>query len=461
MAIDLADLKEAGAVGLAYFPDNDASGMNKAQAVQLAAMKVGLEVVIIEPTLIDENIPEKGDIHDVIHNYQNSMNQDEFIQHLESAIHQANEIQEQQNVTSDHDEDKGNRNRLKWSQSDLVCELGERYRPSLAWNTEEKEWYRYSTETEGIWGQEPEEFITELVRVELEVIASRIGAALGEKKRPTYTYSFIKGIVSLLKGNLAVKRWDEAEGLLPLLNGVLDLSTRKLIPHAPGHRLTWCLPYSYTVLATCNPIKEWLWEMCGGDEALVQLMRAYLLGVVTGRTDWQKYLELVGPGGTGKSTFIKLAISLVGHENVHTTTLKKLEGSRFETACLAGKRLVVITDSERYAGGVSTLKALTGCDTLPYEKKFKQSKGNFLPKSMVIVAANEVIQSGDYTSGLARRRVSIPMMKRINSSKQRNLIEYRNREIRGEFAGDIPGLLNWVLEMDEGAANEIMKQYLA
>ncbi len=45
MAIDLAELKEAGAVGLAYLPDNDAAGMNKAQAVQLAAMKVGLEDV--------------------------------------------------------------------------------------------------------------------------------------------------------------------------------------------------------------------------------------------------------------------------------------------------------------------------------------------------------------------------------------------------------------------------------
>ena len=33
-------------------------------------------------------------------------------------------------------------------------------------------------------------------------------------------------------------------------------------------------------------------------------------------------------------------------------------------------------------------------------------------------------------------------------------------EIRGEFAEFIPGLLNWVLEMDETEANEIMKQYI-
>ncbi len=251
MTADLTELKEAGAVGLAYFPDNDAAGMNKAQAVQLAAMKVGLSVVIVEPRLIDEKIPEKGDIGDIVHHYQNSMNDDEFIQHLESAIHQAIEAQNQQNLTPD-DESKVERNILKWSQSDIACWLVERYRPSLAWNTEEKEWYRYSTKTEGIWGREPEEFVGQLVKSELEVIAAKIAATQGEKKRPTYTYSFIKGIVSMLKLDLAVKEWDEAEGLLPLLNGVLDLSTRKLIPHSPQHRLTWCLPYSYTILATCD-----------------------------------------------------------------------------------------------------------------------------------------------------------------------------------------------------------------
>ena len=74
------------------------------------------------------------------------------------------------------------------------------------------------------------------------------------------------------------------------------------------------------------------------------------------------------------------------------------------------------------------------------------SKGDFLPKTMVIVAANEVIQSGDYTSGLARRRVSIPMKTRIASVNQRNLISCGRGEIRGEFAEFIPGLLNWALE---------------
>ncbi len=52
------------------------------------------------------------------------------------------------------------------------------------------------------------------------------------------------------------------------------------------------------------------------------------------------------------------------------------------------------------------------------------------------------------------------MKTRINATEQKNLISCGRGEIRGEFAEFIPGLLNWVLEMDEFEANEIMKQYI-
>ena len=52
------------------------------------------------------------------------------------------------------------------------------------------------------------------------------------------------------------------------------------------------------------------------------------------------------------------------------------------------------------------------------------------------------------------------MKTRINAIEQRNLISCGRGEIRGEFAEFIPGLLNWVLAMDEVEASEIMKQYI-
>ena len=398
--------------------------------------------------------PIKGDLTDWVEAHPN-LSTKQLVARLESAIAKAAEVQEQSRIKLEQQQQLASL--PNWSQSDIADWLAEKYQGQLAWNTQEQEWYTYSLITPGIWDKGSTERIGKLVKSELKAIASAI--VKSGKKKPTYTISFINGVTALLKFDLEVDRWDEAEGLLPLLNGVLDLESRELLPHSPENKLTWCLPYEYNHLARCEPIQKWLLTMCGGDRDLVQLMRAYLLGVVTGRTDWQKFLELVGPGGSGKGTFTRAAIALVGDENTHTTTLHKLEKSRFEPASIAGKRLVLINDSERYAGNVDKFKNLTGQDTLPYEVKFKQSKGGFTPDALVIISTNETIQSTDYTSGLARRRISIPMNNRIPSHKQKNLIATKKGELKGEFVPYIPGLLNWVLEMDEKSATEIIKNY--
>jgi putative DNA primase/helicase len=462
IADDVTKLKQSGAAGIVYFPDRDETGEKKAELVLSACETIDFPCVIISPTDVWSEMPVKGDITDFVESHPN-LSTDELMSRLELAINRAVERREQQKLTVEPAEKSKERLRElpNWSQSDLAFWLAEKYRSKLAWNTEKQEWYRYSAVTEGIWSIEPIEFIGQLVKSEVEAIALEIAQTSKNQKKPNYSVSMLNGAIALLKMDLAVRKWREASCVIPLLNGVLELKTRKLLPHSPQNQLTWCLPYEYNILATCDPIQDWLLEMTRGDRDLVELMRAYLLGIVTGRTDWQKYIELIGPGGTGKSTLTRLAIALIGQENVHTTTLKKLEGEKFETASIAGKRLVIINDSERYAGEVGKLKNLTGQDSLPYEVKYQQSKGGFNPDALVMVSTNEVIQSSDYTSGLARRRISIPMLNLIKSDRQKNLIEHQNGEMVGEFVPHIPGLLNWVLAMDETEATRIVKNYEA
>jgi putative DNA primase/helicase len=454
IAADLIKLIASGAAGLVYFPDHDEAGEKKAELVKSACEQVKLPCLVLSPTSVWFEMPVKGDITDWVKAHQD-LSAKQLIVKLSEAI--ALEMTKFEQEKAETKEAEQLATLPSWSQSEIADWLATRYKSQLAWNVDKQEWYRYGSITNGIWNSESAELIGQLVKSQVRAIANET-VRLG-KKRPSYTISFINGVTALLKLDLAARRWNEASGLLPLLNGVLDLKTKKLMPHSPENKLTWCLPYEYNLLATSSPIQEWLLTMCGGDRALVELMRAYLLGVLTGRTDWQKYLELIGPGGTGKSTFTRLATALVGTENVHTTTLHKLEKSKFEPASIAGKRLVLINDSERYAGDVGRLKNLTGQDTLPYEVKFKQSKGGFNPDALVIVSTNEVIQSSDYTSGLQRRRISVPMFNQIKSDRQKNLIEHKNGVMSGDFLPYIPGLLNWVLAMDEKSATEIVKNY--
>jgi len=429
----------------AMLRDNDEAGESKAKLFLDCCATTGVFGVVVAPSdllLPDEGELAKGaDIKELLA----MLGGDELIKRLEAQINKA--INEECEKEPDSKEKQSG---PYFTQNSLAQHIAERYRDKLAWNTELKEWFRYSAEIEGIWSKEPEEYIWQIVLAEVEV---RV-----ENPKKGFGAEFISGIIRLLKAHLAVRRWDETPRLLPLRNGVLNLQTKELVEHSPGYRLTWCLPYDYDITKTCQPIEDWILETVGGDRLSAELLRCYLNAVVKGRLDLQRFLELIGPGGTGKSTYIRLALALVGVRNTHITTLQKLETSRFETACIYGKRLVVVTDSERYAGGVSVLKALTGQDPLPYERKFKDSTSGFTPKAMVILAANEIIQSGDYTSGLERRRLPVPLKNQIPRDKQRNLIEFSEGELTGEFLPYIPGLLNWVLDVDDETVTNFIKR---
>jgi putative DNA primase/helicase len=331
------------------------------------------------------------------------------------------------------------------AQSIFAQTISEAYKEHLAWRPDIEKWYRYSSDIEGIWTKEPEEFVARIVKLELDINGW------------SYSAGYLAGALKLLKVDLAVKGWDEANNLIPCENGVLDMKTLKLLPHSPETRLTWCLPYKYNPIATCQPILDWLKETTA-NESQIELLRAYLAATLRGRTDIHGFLELLGPGGSGKGTFMRLATALVGDRNTHITKLKKLEGSPFETASLMNKRLILITDSDKYQGSVETLKALTGGDKLPYEQKFIQSDDGFCAKAKVIIACNEPIQTNDYTSGLQRRRIVVPFDNQVAKNNQRTLLEEVNGELVGEFTEYLPGLLNWVLAMSTESIENYLKR---
>jgi putative DNA primase/helicase len=324
------------------------------------------------------------------------------------------------------------------SSSKLAKQIADKYREKLAWNIEVREWYSYGLSQDGIWEMEPKEAVEQVVRVELD-----------DSLPDGYSHRQLVDVINLLKSDLLVKKWNKVKKYIPLQNGVLDKKTKQLSPHSPGHRLTHCLPFAYDPEATCQPIVDWLSETTGHKEDLVSFLLAYLNAVVNQRADLQRYLELIGPGGTGKSTYMKLASALVGERNVHTTKHQILEGSRFETANLAGKLLTLITEADQYVGSVNVLKAITGQDPLHYEQKMKQAGEGFVYQGMVITAGNEPSRTSDYTSGLARRKIPVWFRNFIPTRKRRDL--------DSEFKQYLPGLLNLVLTYSDEEVSDLIR----
>ena len=80
---------------------------------------------------------------------------------------------------------------------------------------------------------------------------------------------------------------------------------------------------------------------------------------------------------------------------------------------------------------------------------------DFVADGLVIVSANEPIQSSDYTSGLARRRITIPF--KVQPRQERRLIEFQEARPVGEFAEYLPGLANWALALTDAEVTDILK----
>ena len=263
-----------------------------------------------------------------------------------------------------------------------------------------------------------------------------------------YKASYLRGVYDLFRVNVPIPAC-ETDHLLSFTNGVLDLNHDTFVAaHNPKQYITWQLPFEYDPNAACNPIKLWFKETFG-DSGVIQVLRAFLNATIKGRSDLHCFLELIGPGGTGKSTFLWLARALVGDENTLITELKHLENSRFEAANIYNKRLVQITDSMQNTKSVDVLKALTGGDPLRLEKKNIQGGTSFRPKALVMIAANEFIQAPDYTSGLRRRRITVFLSNPVPKERQRALDV--------EFKKYLPGLLNWVLGLSDPDVTRILK----
>jgi len=322
-------------------------------------------------------------------------------------------------------------------QNQVADTVSDNLRDSLVWDTASGQWFARKATDKPFSEQDSESSWLDISRQIKEI-------------KPQYTSGFVDGVLKFTKANLSLPKWNTQRNILPMSNGVLDLGTRELRPYEPADRFNWQLPYSYDETATCPTIDETLLRMVGKEKELALFLEAWLLVVLLGRSDVQAFLELVGDGGTGKSTFLRLLALLVGEENTISTDLHSLEQNNFETAALYGKRLVVVTDSARYRGEVPILKSITGGDPVRLERKHQQQRKPFIYEGLAAIAANQPLESSDYSSGLKRRRRSLSINSRIpveDKKKYQDKVKYP-QGFEGKLKDEMPGLLNRLLAMN-------------
>jgi phage/plasmid-associated DNA primase len=329
------------------------------------------------------------------------------------------------------------------------------YKGNLRYSRMHNQFFLYGCKHPGLWSALGESDMKGSIREELE----KIKATTLPKG---YTMNFINDLFSQLKIALMFEDWHEGSDYLLFSNGILDVGERVLLPFDREMYMTQRFPYEYNPGAECEEIVKWLKQTQDGDWGRVQVLRAWLRAVLLGCSDIQKFVEIVGPGKSGKSTYANLAHALVGDENATISSLEHLEKNRFETSNLYKKKLLLFNDVERYGGSVSVLKALTGGDLIRNEQKFQtDAQKPFKFGGLVMITANEPIQTTDPTSGLARRRLTIPFNNPFKgtAAQQHVLIDMDGKgNAYGRFAPLLPGLVNWVLDLSHVEMKEMLME---
>jgi len=352
---------------------------------------------------------------------------DDFIQN--KGIEEFRAILTKAKLFGEKEGDADGEKKSKFPSADAMSrEIAEDYRDKLAFNNEVLCWYRYEADTTGIWSPETDEYVESII---YHIIKSKGLTNLP----PTY----VSSVKRFLRHELIERKWKSKAALLPFLNGALEIATGELHPHSPGYKFTWALPRPHSVIDTeWGKIREWLNFATHGNTHVQNLLLAFAAATLKGRAEVQKFLHLIGIGGSGKGTFIRLLVALIGIENTHSSTLEDWCSNRFEAAQAYGKRLLIFPDENRGTRSLGKFKQVTGGDWLRAEEK-GQKPFKFKFEGMVAVASEFPIFGADSGSGMARRTISVPFSAAVGT----------RRDLDKEFISELAAFTNYLLSLDD------------
>ncbi|MEU6535871.1 phage/plasmid primase, P4 family [Streptomyces sp. NPDC047000] len=257
------------------------------------------------------------------------------------------------------------------------------------------------------------------------------------------------GAVTLLPTGTDAPAWltptgpdapEDGGPIVACANGLLRIRDRALLPHTPGFFNLVSVPFAYDPHATAPAWERFLTQLWPDNPDAVRAVQEWFGYVLSGRTDQQKILLMVGPTRSGKGTIARVLKELVGKENLAGPTLAGL-GSNFGMSTLIGKPLAVISDARLSGkdGGqvVERLLTLSGEDTIDIDRKFRDLWTGKLPTRLMILS-NELPHFGDSSGVIARRFVVLTMTASWLGREDTTLTD--------RLTAEMPGILNWALD---------------
>lgn len=229
---------------------------------------------------------------------------------------------------------------------------------------------------------------------------------------------------------------------VPLANGILDVAAGVLRPNTPRYFNTWSLPFDYDPEAECPGWVEFLNTVFEGDPESVRLVKQYFGYIISGRTDLEKILLIVGPTRSGKGTIGEMLEAMVGAMNYEGFTLKSLSED-FGLQNLVGKSVMVDSDARSALKSEDMQTAIERLLSISSNDKVIVNRKNKLPISVrlgvrPVIMSNELPSFMDSSNAINDRMVLLKMRKSFLGKEDKTLKPRLRKEVQGVF--------NWALE---------------
>lgn len=243
-------------------------------------------------------------------------------------------------------------------------------------------------------------------------VLSREIAALFQQIRAPFSASGIGSVLDTLK-LMVPQMGTPARQLIGFRNGVFDTVTGQFSAHQKTHWLRTVNSVDYTPSKAGENLADhaphfwrWLTRAAGQQPDKRERILAALFMVLANRYDWQMFLEVTGPGGSGKSVMASIASLLAGKDNTTSASIDTLESSR-DRASVVGFSLIILPDQEKWSGDGAGIKAITGGDAVAIDPKYRDGYSTHIP-AVILAVNNNPMQFSDRSGGVSRRRVILP-----------------------------------------------------
>ena len=265
-----------------------------------------------------------------------------------------------------------------------------------------------------------------------------------------YSQNAVKSAVETMKLSLPVMGVT-ARNLVGFSNGVFDTRTGQFRPHSKtdwlliASELPFSPPAEGETLASHAPnFWKWLRRSVANNDRKTDRVLAALFMVLANRYDWQLFLEVTGPGGSGKSVMAEICTMLAGKANTVSASMKALEDAR-DRALVVGYSLIIMPDMTRYAGDGAGIKAITGGDKVSIDPKHKAPYSTRI-QAVVMAVNNNAMTFSDRSGGISRRRVIFNFTEVVPENERDTLLA---EKIEGELAVVIRHLLTRFADQDD------------